>query len=231
MTSRSERIARDVRAELRSILRQIEDLGKPLDQFLTDPGRPIGSPRHFVQFDTHPRKSITGLRCQVVSLDLYDERILKAVEVLAQTVWHLKDPLHQWAKMNKSVVNVDEEARKSAEMMLVGDLANLSKHKRSDNRSGQNPRVEVVKFDRSKSGVVEFYYDGARKEKELLVTFMHPIAYTVDLVGDPYGAVIGEALTIIQDAFRHWLPIIEKLGVLSPDDPESRSLRERLFPP
>ena len=88
----------------------------------------------------------------------------------------------------------------------------------------------MVKFDTSKNGVVEFYYDGASKEKELLVTNPVPIPYVVEILLSNGTAALGDAVDIISQAFFGWLPLIQRLGVLAGSDRESEHLREILFP-
>jgi hypothetical protein len=55
-----------------------------------------------------------------------------------------------------------------------------------------------------------------------------PIPYRVD-VADGAGNVIGNAATIIRTGFDHWLPLIQRLGVLAGDGWEDSALRDVLF--
>jgi hypothetical protein len=74
--------------------------------------------------------------------------------------------------------------------------------------------VPEIAFDTSRSALLEFYYNGATKQRELLVTNTVPIPYGVD-VADGTGAVIGNAADIIRAGFDHWLPLIKQLDVLA----------------
>jgi len=107
---------------------------------------------------------------------------------------------------------------------------NLKKHGRNQNNSRLNPRIvpEII-FDTSRSRLLELYYDGAIKRRELLVTNPVPIPYRVD-VADGAGTVIGNAADIIRGGFAHWLPLIKQLGVLDGTGREEEALREVLFP-
>lgn len=92
-----------------------------------------------------------------------------------------------------------------------------------------NPRlVPEIVFDTSRSGLLEFYYNGATKQRELLVSNPVPIPHRVD-VADGTGTVIGDAATIIRAGFDYWLPLIRSLGVLAGAGHEDVALRDVLF--
>jgi len=73
------------------------------------------------------------------------------------------------------------------------------------------------------------YYDGATKQQELLVSNPVPIPFRIDVV-DPSEVVLGNSTGIIRDGFDHWLPLVEKLGVLAGAGKEDLALREVLYP-
>lgn len=56
-----------------------------------------------------------------------------------------------------------------------------------------------------------------------------PIPFTVELLIHDGTASLGDAVEIIRQAFTDWLPLIQKLGILSGDDNESKLLREELL--
>jgi hypothetical protein len=103
------------------------------------------------------------------------------------------------------------------------------KHGRNANRSKLNPRVGLVRFDTSQSGFVEIYYDGAMKDKELIVTNPTPIPFRVEITNGEEGATIGDALDLVNKAFSEWITPIKKLKVLDDNGPESDALRSILF--
>lgn len=103
------------------------------------------------------------------------------------------------------------------------------------------PWLSVTHFDTSKSGMVEFWYDGAVKEATLLVSCASPVRFHVDIYrGDdpaiprdqPYdeSAKIGNAVDIIFSGFQDWLPLIRDVGFLESDEPESNALAQILKP-
>lgn len=235
-------IEHGLRIELRAILRQYDDLRSPLDRFERHPFRPETQPRFFVAFDRKTRHDINGLRVGIKRLVLPDERILDGVLRFAESVWHLKDRLRQFAKAKSDSLDVERIATESEALRICADLANTKKHGACEQRSGLNPRlgivpensetdgVGVVEFDTDACGVVELFYQGATKEKELLVTEPVPIPFRVDiLLGDGKSGK-RDAVGFIYDAFyRHWVPVIRELGLLESDDREVQALRSRLF--
>ena len=56
VSTRSTKLAAEIRAELRSILRQRDELHKPLDSFGLIKSRPEGGPRYYVLFDHNYRR-------------------------------------------------------------------------------------------------------------------------------------------------------------------------------
>ena len=157
-----------------------------------------------------------------------DERIYDRVLEFAKAVWHLKDRLHQYAKATNQHADVDHVAKQSNDLLVCADLANKKKHGRNENRSQLDPHLGLVSFDTSNNGAIEMYYDGAMKDKELIVAKPVPIPYSVDVL-DQDDSVIGDARIIINRGFSAWLPLIRQLNVLSADDPETKALRTILF--
>jgi len=230
MLADSNEIAGQIRQELRGVLRLWKDLRTPIERFEPFRATPGDPYRYYVQFDVRPRRRIKGLQIGLKSLSVPDERIQDQVLEFAKAVWQLKDRLRQWAKAVGARSDVEVTAKKNTSLLVCSDLANLKKHGRCENRSGLNPHLGTVRFDTSESGMVEFFYDGATKEKELIVSRPVPIPFRVDVKTHDGSDVLGDAVEIIADAFKAWLPVIEELGVLSADDPETRRLRELLRP-
>jgi hypothetical protein len=223
-----QRIAAEIRKELRGILRLQADLRQPLDEFRADPDRPVGVPRFSVHLDRTWPKGVIGLRTGALTMKLPDERIQDQVLELAKAVWHLKDRLRQWAKATRSSEDVEAWAERSIDLRICADLANWKKHGRHQNVSRLDPQLDEVTFDTSRSGVLELQYDGATKKKTLLVSNTVPIPFHVDVLVKG-GGTQGNAAEVIARAFGHWLPLVQRLGVLAGSDPESEALRRELF--
>jgi hypothetical protein len=195
-------VASEIRAELRSILRQRDDLHRPLDWFGLAEFKPVGVPRYYVLFDHNPRLVVTGLRLGGVgSLRLRDERILDRIFEYAKSVWHLKDRLKLWVKAKGFAIDVEAAANKSRNLLICADLANWKKHGENKNRSGLAPRIDYVTFDTSRSGGVELYFDGASKHQELLVANDVPIPFRAEAVSGNGAGTLGDAINIIDRAF------------------------------
>ncbi|MGV3606656.1 MAG: hypothetical protein ACO1RA_09610 [Planctomycetaceae bacterium] len=225
MNSKAQEIVVEILAELRGIVRIHEDLKTPVARFL----KLNSENRYYVDFDTRPHRVINGLKVGgIAHLSLPDERITDCVLDLAKAIWHLKDRLHQLSKATKAGLNLDDIARQSTELLIAGDLANKKKHGRSDNRSRLNPELSLVKFDTSRSGEIEFYYDGVMKDKELIVANPIPIPFSVDILVRADKEVYGDASAVLFQAFKWWLPTIERLGVFEQES--AKAIRDRLLP-
>jgi len=217
-------IANEIRAELRCILRARRDLYTPLERFepITDSD---GTTRYYVLFDMNRRIRFQGLKLGgLKTYTVPDERIYDRILEFAKAVWHLKDRLYQYAKASKQPVDVDHVAKQSSDLLVCADLANKKKHGRNENRSQLDPHLGLVSFDTSKNGTIEMYYDGAMKDKELIVAKPVPIPYSVDIL-DQDDTIIGDARVVINRGFNDWLPLIRQLGILSADDRETNALR------
>jgi hypothetical protein len=225
-----EQIGSEIKTELRNILHNLCELLRPLDRFHTSPERPAGVPRHFVCFDTAPHHEVMGLRMSTPTMRFPVETISDRVALLAASTWHLKDRLNHYAKAKKLAADSDAWANSNRNLQICGDIGNHKKHGHNQNHSGGNPRlVPEIVFDTSRSGLLEIYYDGATRHRELLVSNAAPIPYRVD-VADGAGTVIGGAATIIRAGFDHWLPLIHQIGVLTGTSREDAALRDVLFP-
>ncbi|MBN1591017.1 MAG: hypothetical protein JW888_16005 [Pirellulales bacterium] len=220
----SNDIAAEIRSELRSILRLRRDLYAPLQRFerIADPAN---GTRYCVLFDMNPRKPIQGLKLGgLKQLKLPDEPIHDRVLEFAKAVWHLKDRLYQFAKATNQPADLNAMADESSHLLVTADLSNKKKHGCNDNRSKLNPHLDLVAFDTSKSGAIEFFYDGAMKDKELIVTSPLPIPFAVDILIQD-DAVLGDAREIINKGLLEWLSVIQKLGILAGSDPATKALR------
>lgn len=225
-----ERIGGEIKTETRNILNNLCELLRPIDRFYTSSERPVGVPRHFVCFDNTPHREVMGLRTKTLKMSFPVETITDRVALLAASVWHLKDRLNHYAKITNAGADCEAWANSDRNLQICGDIGNYKKHGHNQNHSGVNPRlVSEVVFDTSRSGLLEFYYDGATKQRELLVSNPIPIPYRVD-VADGAGTIIGDAATIIRIGFDYWLPMIHQLGVLAGNGRDDAALRDVLFP-
>ncbi len=221
---RPEAIAAEIRGELREIIRMWEELCSPLP---TMPfWHPVDGQMYAVMFDMRPpRIARTSLKIGMRTLSLHHERTRTRVLDLAGAVWHLWDRLHQWAKATGNALDVRRYADGRPRLVVCADLANRRKHGHSD-RSRLDPRLGQVAFDTSNSGVSLYAYDGAAKEDTFAVSKPAPISYTVELA--LADTPIPDAVDFIWRAFLEWLPLINELGILAPDEAENRHLRKRL---
>jgi hypothetical protein len=225
-----ERIGSEIKAELRNILHNLCELLRPINRFYTSPDRPVGEPRHFVCFDSSPHREVMGLRTSILQMSFPVETITEHVALLAASVWHLKDRLNHYAKATRAATDSDAWANSDRNCQICGDIGNHKKHGHNQNHSGLSPQlVPEIVFDTRRSGLLEFYYNGATKQRELLVSNAVPIPYRV-AVADGAGNVIGDAAAIIRAGFDHWLPLIHQLGVLAGAGRDDAALRDVLFP-
>ncbi len=223
-------IADGIRKELRSILKMRLELCTPIDRFEPVVSAHDGESRHYVIFQSGRKPGFKGLLLGGLKVfTAPDERIHDAVLEFSKAVWHLKDRLIRFARIRGSSINFEEIAQQSNELLVASDLSNQKKHGGNDNRSGLDPYLSEVSFDTSNSGMVEIYYDGAIKEKGLIVSNPVPIPFSIDILANNGDQNLGDARIVLNSAFGHWLPTIRSLGVIAGDDPEERVLRESLF--
>lgn len=227
-------IAADIRSQLRGILRLRELLLNPPVPLIEDRQKPTGEPRYYLRFfNDRPPQKITGLKGRTSALSLPHEHLVAEVANFAKAVWHLKDWLCRWGEVTGSAIknDIEDHAEPSPELMICADLANMDKHGESrSKRSRRNPQLDPeVELDTSRSGLIEFYYNGVTKEHELLVENRAPVSHRVRvLVDDKTTALPDDAVTVIDAAFRHWIPLVARLQVLADDNPESVHLRSAL---
>jgi hypothetical protein len=239
MKQSSEQVAVGIYAEVRSIIRQTVELRRPLSMFQQIENVQNTRPIYRVVFDNSPAKNIRGLVIGVRSLTLPDERIQDAMLSLAQSVWHLKDRLSKWCKINRLDVDIEQFANGNTKLLVCGDLANTKKHGSKNNRSRLNPMLDLIWFDTSRNGPLEIFYNGKMKEKELHVTNPTPIPYMVPILcgsevkekqGKKTKKVLAEnAVEYIWEGFQDWLPVIRKIGIFEIGHPEGRELFKLLF--
>lgn len=224
-----EKIGDEIKAELRNILHTLCELLRPIDRFSSSANRQMGGPRYFVCFDSTPHREVMGLRTNILKMSFPVETITDRVAQLAASVWHLKDRLNHYAKATKANADSDAWANSDLNLQICGDIGNHKKHGHNQNYSRMNPRlIAEVNFDTSRSGQLEFYFDGATKQRELLVSNPVPIPYWVDVV-DGTNTIIGDAASILRAGFDHWLPLIDQLGVLGGNGRDDTALRDILF--
>lgn len=220
-------ICTEILAELRGIHRLRSDLVTPIHAF-----QPVGGDGQcfYVAFDTKTRMPFTGLKLGgLKELKLPDERITDTALELAKAIWHLKDRLHSYCRATNVSSDIKAVTDNSTELLICADLANQKKHGAAENRSGLSPRLDLVTFDLSNSGPIEFYYNGALKHKEVIVTHTNPIPFTVDILIKDGSHSLGNAATVFTKAFRDWFPTIKSFGILGADNREAEALKDLLF--
>jgi len=189
------------------------------------PDRPAGHPTFRVAFDNFPPKTIHGLIHRTNTITMPDEHIIDNVLNFAQSIWHLKDRLDAWSKGTSRPFDAKKIYSQSLHLLVCSDLANSKKHGRSDDRSKLSPHLKPeIELDTSKSGLLELFYDGTRKEKELYVTNPSPILYKVKIFGKQKKIIADNAVAYLFEAFKLWIPAIKQLDVLQVGCPESEAL-------
>jgi len=212
--------------ELRSIVRQRSHLRRPINGFVLIEGIPEGQPRFRVAFDSCPRKNIKGLKVFVEKLVLPDEKIIDDVLAFAKSIWHLRDRLIIWTKLKNSDLDIRKYAKENVNLMICADLANKKKHGRAENRSGFNPELKIeIEFDTSRNGVLEFFYDGLLREKELLVSIPEPIPYRVEILRGDGNSLADDAVNFISEAFDYWKLILDDIDIFKQDSAVSKELK------
>jgi len=209
MRVNADEMAAEIRSELRSILRRMDDLRRPMPVELVE-GVPEGEPRYLL------RKGAAY------------ESIQEDVITLAGMVWHLKDRLKRWMAASglECSPTIEEMAAAHKPMLICGDLIDSKKHGGGCNRSGYAPKVDGIGF--RPNGLMAMKYDGALKAGEILVMNPDPIPYTVEIVSGVCNATFGPAIDLICNAFEQWCDLIDKADLLGGGDGESVQLRRLL---
>jgi len=221
---KEEDIVNEVGIELRSILRQNKLLKAPICHFQPLSNIPKNEPKYQVVFDKLPPKKIKGLKTKVNKIKMPDEKISDDVLNFAQSVWHLKDRLKLWARSNNISFDVEKTISESFPLLVCSDIANRKKHGGADNRSGISPRLDdTIEFDTSQNGTIEFSTEGIWNQKELIVTKPSPIPWKVKILKKDKSIFSNNAVEYIFEAFKYWIPIIDKLGVLKASSKGNRS--------
>jgi len=233
--------AASIRSEIRRIIRKWNDLAQPLPLVLNK-DRPSDSPKYLVKFQMQAEipPMGKGLRYRAKNLILPEERLQDLVYDFARAVWHFRDWLLRWQKVTKAQIDPFKHAKQCEELLIAGDLINKKKHGENRNQSKRDPWLSLVYFDISKSGVVEFWYNGVFKQGILFVTNLNAIHYWINIYeGDGSGlpgdesvqenlTLIGDAADVLLRGFLHWIPLLRKSRVLVPGEPESDGLIELL---
>jgi hypothetical protein len=231
----------DIRSEMRRIIRKWSELSAPFSDFMTLPERSDGEPRHQVMLHRGCNLwSGGGFKLKVRTLAFPDERLEDSVFDLLRAVWHLSDRLKLWTRAHGITEEVDRFGMRSKELRVCSDLVNRKKHFRDSNESGLFPFLDVPHFDTSQSGVIEFQYNGAIKESALLVSNPTPLRATISVYSDemdgsvrkaaprPSERRIGDAVELAWKGFRHWMVLIDRVGVLTPHGDDTDSERSAL---
>ena len=157
----TEEIAASVRQQLRSIVRLVWDLRRPLSIF--DTVERADGPCWIVPIEPGAYWSGSGLRLPgLPKLSVPDERVIDQGYELAGHIYHLKDRLHQYVKSSERPsrskqhpLHVTRVVDQSNDLLVCGDLINLKKHGRNENHSKKMPSLGNVVYDTSVCGPVE----------------------------------------------------------------------------
>jgi hypothetical protein len=223
-------VAEKVRAALRSIIRDWKTLRAPLPVDAM-PDFPSETPR----FKVRGAESFEELQEQVIQF--------------AGRVWQLKDGLIKWLKtrpglellltdaIGRSVKisggpnaerGVEDAAKLCLPLLLCADLYNTHKHYDDCNRSGYQPFLNGVQLDGTNVGSWGIRYDGARKSGEFTVANAAPVPFRIEILSRNHQAEFGDAVINVGIAFRHWLPVIRNMGLLSPTEKVDRAILDDL---
>lgn len=224
-------IAERVRAALRSILRDWKRLSRPLP---TDPIPPRGQQGSY--------------RFRVRGAESYEE-LQEEVLQFAGRVWQLKDGLIRWLKTRLQLRltfthlgtgqkvsgsggtdakrTIEDIAKMSLQLQLCADLYNTHKHYEDCDRSKYQPLLTGVRYQ-SAAGGMAFRYDGTRKEAEILTAEAGSVSTRIEVHSGTHNVNFGDAVVLVGQAFRYWLPIILRMELLVPGNPVDRSLLEDL---
>ena len=188
-------------------------------------------------------------RFRVRGADSYEELQERVLE-LAGRVWQLKDGLIEWLKTQPKLemevadtntgcklvgagggdvrTTIEEAAELCVPLLLCADLYNTYKHYDDCNRSRRHPFLNGVQFDTSTSGVCGIHYDGARKTGDITVANRNPVKFRIEIHSGNDHVNFGDAVVNIARAFKHWIPLIRSMGLLSPNDAEERAILDDL---
>jgi hypothetical protein len=205
-------IVREIELRILDIRQRADLLNTPISDFVKYDGKV------YVHFrDQTQHRSINGC-CLGSGCSLYLPDVGLNGEVLdyAAAIWHLKDWLKK-AIAEKSIgVDLEKHVDTSRELCICADLVNFQKHggykkKKSGSRSGLDPKLSTCHFDLSHNGIVEFYYNGKTREKEITVQYPIPMPWQIDVLSGDEIINLGNVLFVLGRAFIHWQPIIQKL--------------------
>ncbi len=217
--------------EVRSAIRQIEEARSPIVDFQEASKSSSDAPRFYIADAPGPRRMVQGLRVGVKILTIPDERREDLLYQAVGTVWQLKDHLSAYlhapgtspskAEANRTVNAVVDD---SMPLKLCADLFNLKKHGENRNRSGLDPEIGEIAYNLDQSGVVEIYYDGLTKQKELLVSNPAPITVVADIRSRATKEKVGYITEVIVQAFQAWVPLVRTSGALATADGETKAV-------
>ncbi len=216
-----------IRFALRSIIRDWQSLHTPL--LVDDVRVDIFSDSH--RFRVPRAESAEELQEQVIQF--------------AGRVWQLKDGLIKWLKLrmdlkiefrdslgrsvtggggSSAVKTIEDIAKLSLPLLLCADLYNTYKHYDDCDRSCYQPFLIGVQFDTSNAGALGIRYDGARKLGELTVENKTPVPLRIEICSRNHQFCFGDAVVTVARAFRHWLPLIRAMELLSTSDVADKAI-------
>lgn len=196
-----EKIADEVKTDLRSIIRQFDKLRRP--------------PKAI------PVEKYGGIMYRFEGFE-NTEAARDEILTFVGTVYHVKESLHQYAKATNLTtlsaagqvvrLKIEDEAEKSIAWHVIGDIWNYKKHKASQNRSKLNPVLHVwFKFEGT--GQKAVYHNGATKDGDYLTSSPDGATRVAD-IHSPQG-LVGDAVDVTVLAFTHLIPLIRQMTFLT----------------
>lgn len=207
-----EQLTAEIRAELRSIVRQWDELRQPFTRYTEIKGIPQGQPRwRLDQAKTH----------EATHDDLYR---------FAGSVWQLKDRLKDWAKVagirfskpgphgTQIPTDIEGIAKESTPLLLCADLFNFKKHgELSSPRTPYRPIFSGLGWANPKGHEAQaLRIDGATKQHEFLYHEPVPRPWRCEIISAKQDWNFGHAVVVIALAMQPWIHVLMQSDILKP---------------
>jgi hypothetical protein len=213
----TDEIKREIRIELRSILRRWDELSKPAGTFQEVQGLPDG----------HPKWRLLDMR----SAEEVHDRLYR----FAGSVWQLKDRLKQWLSAsgekigtkdtsgNDVETSIEETVKQYLPLLVCADLYNHKKHGQlSSYRCGRVPAFHGVQW--KTNGLTALRTDGPSQTIDCLFPTPTPVEWACEVISTTSNESFGNGVVLIARAFHFLIPLLLQLGFLKPLDAEAQHL-------
>ncbi len=141
------------------------------------------------------------------------KQIILENKQLLNELWHLKDHVKQWLKIEKKPTDIVEKRINTLNSMkILGDLITDLKHgEHRIDRSGCNPKIgEVEAFLKVNTGEVTFERHPDNKIS-INASSANPVYFTVSILDDK-NIKIGTAASIGEDVRNFWRDLLKELN-------------------